>query len=83
MSEATGKRLNAVLKELNVGMQTLVDTLSKKGHKVDAKPTTKLTDEQYTILLNEFQADKKAKEASANRYDASRLERKLRTLRPN
>jgi len=66
MSEATGKRLNAVWKELNVGMQTLVDTLSKKGHKVDAKPTTKLTDEQYQILLNEFQADKKAKEAASS-----------------
>lgn len=66
MSEATGKRLNAVWKELNVGMQTLVDTLAKKGHKVDAKPTTKLTDEQYQILLNEFQADKKAKEAASS-----------------
>jgi translation initiation factor IF-2 len=47
-------------------MQTLVDTSSKKGHKVEAKPTTRLTDEQYQILLNEFQADKKAKEAASS-----------------
>ncbi|MES2656500.1 MAG: translation initiation factor IF-2 [Bacteroidota bacterium] len=65
MSESTGtKRLNAVVKELNVGMQTLVEHLAKKGHSVDAKPTTKLSDEQYTILLNDFHSEKKTKEES-------------------
>lgn len=65
MSESTGtKRLNAVVKELNVGMQTLVEHLAKKGHSIDAKPTTKLSDEQYTILLSDFQSEKKTKEES-------------------
>ncbi len=65
MSESTGtKRLNAVVKELNVGMQTLVEHLAKKGHSVDAKPTTKLSDEQYNILLNDFHSEKKTKEES-------------------
>ena len=61
MSEKT-IRLNSVVKELNVGIQTLVEHLAKKGHKVDAKPTTKLSEEQYTILLNDFQSDKKVRE---------------------
>ena len=65
MSESTGpKRLNAVVKELNVGMQTLVEHLAKKGYSVEAKPTTKLSDEQYTVLLSDFQSDKKNKEES-------------------
>ena len=61
MSEKT-IRLNAVVKELNVGMQTLVEHLSKKGHAVEAKPTTKLTEEQFSILLNDFQSDKKVRD---------------------
>ena len=65
MSESTGtKRLNAVVKELNVGMQTLIDHLAKKGHSVDAKPTTKLSEEQYNLLLSDFQSEKKNKEDS-------------------
>ena len=63
MSESTGtKRLNAVVKELNVGMQTLIDHLAKKGHSIDAKPTTKLSEEQYNMLLSDFQSEKKNKE---------------------
>ncbi len=65
MSESTGtKRLNAVVKELNVGMQTLVDHLAKKGHSIEAKPTTKLSEEQYKVLLSDFQSEKKNKEES-------------------
>jgi translation initiation factor IF-2 len=61
MSEKT-VRLNAVVKELNVGMQTLVEHLSKKGHVVEAKPTTKITEDQYNILLSDFQSDKKVRD---------------------
>ncbi len=65
MSESTGtKRLNAVVKELNVGMQTLIDHLAKKGHSIEAKPTTKLSEEQYNMLLSDFQSEKKNKEDS-------------------
>ena len=65
MSETTGtKRLNAVVKELNVGMTTLVDFLAKKGHAVEAKPTTKLTEDQYGILLSEYSSEKKVKDAA-------------------
>ncbi len=61
MSEKT-VRLNAVVKELNVGMQTLVEHLSKNGHLVEAKPTTKITEDQYNILLSDFQSDKKVRD---------------------
>jgi translation initiation factor IF-2 len=55
-------RLNAVVKELNVGIQTLVEHLAKKGYKVDNKPTTKITGEMYEVLLSDFQSDKKVKD---------------------
>ena len=51
-------RLNKVIKEFNVGMQTVVDFLEKKGHKLEeVNPNTKLTDEQYSLVKKEFQID--------------------------
>lgn len=63
MSESKDSvRLNAAVKELNVGMQTIVEHLAKKGFKVDAKPTTKISGEMYQELLNAFQSDKQLKD---------------------
>jgi translation initiation factor IF-2 len=57
-------RLNKVAGELNVSFQTLVDKLISKGYEVDAKPTTKITEEMYAYLNSEFKSDKAAKEES-------------------
>jgi translation initiation factor IF-2 len=63
MSENTGNiRLSKVVKELGVGIATISDHLSKKGFKVDTNPNSKITDEQYHILLKDFQSDKKTKD---------------------
>ena len=35
-------RLNKVAKDFNVGIQTLVEYLAKKGHQVEATPTRRL-----------------------------------------
>lgn len=51
-------RLNKVIKEFNVGLQTVVDFLAKKGFEVKATPAEKITDEQYDLLKKEFGADK-------------------------
>mgnify|MGYP002624357580 CR=1 FL=1 len=52
-------RLNKATKECNVGLQTAVEFLQKKGFKdVEANPNTKITEEQYQLLLNEFTQDK-------------------------
>jgi translation initiation factor IF-2 len=58
------KRLNKVAKELNVGIGTIVEFLGKKGHEIEAKPTSKITPELYEILLEQFMPDKAAKEKS-------------------
>ncbi|MBS1597202.1 MAG: translation initiation factor IF-2 [Bacteroidetes bacterium] len=62
MAETTTPRLMAAAKEFNVGKDTLVDFLVGKGFsKDDLKPTSKLTEEMYRSLQQEFQSDKVAK----------------------
>ena len=52
-------RLNKVTKEFNIGLQTAVEFLQKKGfNEVEANPNYKITEEQYTALQNEFSSDK-------------------------
>jgi len=54
-----GVRLNKVLKEFNVGLQTVVDYLEKKGLSVKNDMNAKLTDEQYQVVRDEFGSDKR------------------------
>src|ERR1700749_3782084 len=62
MAETTTLRLMAAAKEFNIGKDTLVDFLVSKGFsKDDLKPTSKLTEDMYRFLLQEFQQDKVAK----------------------
>jgi translation initiation factor IF-2 len=63
MAETT-YRLQKVASELNVGIATIVEHLGKKGFAIDNKPTAKINEEMYKILLNDFQSDKKAKQES-------------------
>ena len=62
MSEDKSIRLIKVVKELNIGMGTIVDFLATKGYKVDKQPMAKLDSDMYTALLREFSADKIIKE---------------------
>jgi len=58
----TTPRLMAAAKEFNIGKDTLVDFLVGKGFNRDElKPTSKLTEDMYRALQNEFQSDKVAK----------------------
>ena len=62
MAELKLPRLLGAAKEFNIGQDTLVDFLSNKGFsKDDLKPTSKLTEDMYRALQQEFQSDKAAK----------------------
>ena len=58
-------RLNKVLTELNIGLQTAVDFLKNKKSlgeiKDDANVNTKISDEQYHALVSAFKGDKDIK----------------------
>lgn len=60
-----GVRLNKVLRELNIGLQTAVDFLKNKKSlgeiKEDADVNTKISNEQYNALVSEFKGDKDIK----------------------
>ncbi len=62
MSEDKKINLLKAAKEFNLSIGTIVEHLGKKGVTIDNKPTTKLTDEQYGILLKDFQSDKTIRE---------------------
>ena len=65
MSELNTPRLMAAAKEFNIGKDTLVDFLASKGFsKDDLKPTSKLTEDMYHSLQQEFSSDKAAKAKS-------------------
>ena len=57
-------RLNKVLRELNISLDRAVDHLASQGHDIEARPTTKITNEVYQVLLDEFQTDASKKAAS-------------------
>lgn len=54
-------RLNKVTRNLNVGITTVVEFLHKKGYDIESSPNAKITEEQYTELVNEFSKDKNLK----------------------
>ncbi len=62
MSELKLPRLLGAAKEFNVGQDTLIEFLAKKGfNKDELKPTAKLSEDMYYALQAEFQGDKQAK----------------------
>ncbi len=68
-------RLNKVLRELNISLDRAVEYLSGKGFDIEARPTTKISDEVYNVLLDEFQTDKSKKVASKEVGEEKRKEK--------
>lgn len=68
------ERLSKVARNLNVGINTLVEFLHKKGITVEANPNTKIEEEQYNLLVAEFSKDKKIKKEAVENLE--RMHRK-------
>ncbi len=66
MSEEHTERLNKVARDLNIGIERVVDFLKSKGHIVRKDPNAKVTDEQYRLLAKEFGLDVKQKKDASN-----------------
>jgi len=75
MADQPSIRLNKVLRELNISLDRAVEFLNQKGVEIDARPTTKITSEVYTILLDEFETDKSKKVASHEVGEEKRKEK--------
>jgi len=75
MAEGKTTRLNKVLRELNISLDRAVEHLSKNGHEIEARPTTKISREVYQVLLDGFQTDKTKKAASKEVGEEKRKEK--------
>jgi len=64
MAEARTMRLNKVLREFNISLDRAVEFLDSKGYDIEARPTTKISEEVYQVLFEKFQTDKSKKVAS-------------------
>jgi translation initiation factor IF-2 len=61
MAEDKTIRINKVLREFNISLDRAVEFLGTKGYVVEARPTAKISDKEYQVLLAEFQTDKSKK----------------------
>ncbi len=68
-------RLNKVLRELNISLDRAVEFLSKVGCEIEARPTTKISQETYKLLLEGFKVDKSKKDESAEISEEKRKEK--------
>ena len=75
MSNQPTLRLNKVLRELNISLDRAVEHLSQHGHEIEARPTTKISQEVYNVLLDEFETDKSKRDASAEISEEKRKEK--------
>src|SRR5436190_22879376 len=65
MADEKMMRLSQVARKLNVGLSTITDHLSSKGFEIENNPNSKITMEQYNMLLKEFESSaNEKKEAS-------------------
>ena len=74
-------RLNKVLRELNISLDRAVEHLVQEGHEVEARPTTKISQEVYKVLLDEFETDKSKKDASHEKSEEKRKEKEAQRLK--
>ena len=64
MVAGNAQRLSKLARELNVGIQTMVDFLHKKGIEIDHNPNTKIAEDICHLLEKEFKSDVSLKRES-------------------
>lgn len=73
-------KLSKACKDLNVGMNTAVEFLAKKGHKLAVDPNLRLTDDLHLLLAKEFNKDMALKMESERLSQERHLKEKAGTV---
>ncbi len=68
-------RLNKVLRELNISLDRAVEFLDSKGIEIEKRPTTKISEETYNVLSDEFETDANKKMKSQEVSEAKLKEK--------
>ncbi|MFC2104481.1 translation initiation factor IF-2 [Bacteroidota bacterium] len=76
MTTDKATRLSKAAREFNVGISTIVEFLHKKGFSIDSNPNTKISPEQYELLIKEYSSDidvkKESEKLSLNQFRAKK-----------
>jgi len=75
-------RLSKLAREFNVGISTIVEFLHKKGYDIDSNPNTKVSEELYDILVEEYKSDLNVKKES-EKLSLNQLRTKKETISIN
>jgi len=59
MAGSTANKLFKIASQINIGRDAIVEYLSSKGHKLENKATTVLTDEQSELVIEKFSKELK------------------------
>ncbi|MGO1729765.1 MAG: translation initiation factor IF-2, partial [Flavobacteriaceae bacterium] len=73
--EKKQKRLNKVLKEFNISLDRAVEYLGSKGYEIEARPTTKISQDVYEVLFDKFETDKSKRTASKEASEERKREK--------
>ena len=74
-------KISKVIKDLNVGRQTIEEFLHKKGIAIDASINARIQDDVYEMLVKEFKPDMDLKSKS-EKWPPSDKKRKPSTALP-
>ena len=69
MSATKGTRLFKLASQINIGKDAIVEFLQSKGHSVENKPTSVLTDEMVDIVMDKFAREAKAAEKQREKLE--------------
>lgn len=72
-----GVRLNKVTRELNVGLNTIVDFLKEKGIEISTDPNAKLSEEEYALVAKEFSKDSEVKKELSRMESRNKRKKKI------
>ena len=76
MAGSTGNKLFKVASQINIGRDAIVEYLASKGHKIDNKATTVLTDEQLDIVIEKFAKELKSAQKQREKVQRQQAVRK-------
>lgn len=75
MSETKNIRISKVLSELNISLDRAIEFLHSKGFETENNRNTKVTQQEYEVLINEFDKDRGKKMASQEVSEEIRKEK--------
>ena len=76
MAGSTGNKLFKVASQINIGRDAIVEYLASKGHKLENKATTALTDEQLDLVIEKFAKELKSAQKQREKVQRQQAVRK-------